>query len=121
MAWTYIQRTGALWRNGQFVAYGYSGHDKGVNNPDLQDVPMVGPIPKGTWQITTWIDDHPHLGPCVSHLIPSPDTNVFGRSGFFIHGDNAQMDHTGSDGCIVLSPDVRHAMRDSGDNELLVT
>ena len=33
-----------------------------------------------------------------------------GRSGFFIHGDNANMNHTASNGCIILGPAERQAI-----------
>lgn len=64
---------------------------------------------------------HPHLGPWVSHLIPIDPLSVFNRSGFFIHGDNHEMNHTASDGCIILSLVLRETIRDSGDTQLKVT
>jgi hypothetical protein len=39
MAWSYSQSSGTLTHDGTIVAIGYSGHDNGKNNPDLQAVP----------------------------------------------------------------------------------
>jgi len=43
--------TGGLLRNGQAAATGYPGFDNGKNNPALQAVTNVGPIPKSSWTI----------------------------------------------------------------------
>ena len=51
-AWTYIQETGELQQDGKPVATGYSGAGSGKNNPDLQDVHNIGPIPQGDWTIS---------------------------------------------------------------------
>lgn len=115
--WTYRQSDGQLTHDGAFQGYGYSGTGDGRNNPDMQSVPNVGPIPKGTYIIGLWYDD-PHLGPCVMHLDPIPDTNTFGRTAFRIHGDNKA--HDASHGCIILGPDLRHLIAKSEDRELMV-
>jgi hypothetical protein len=51
-------------------------------------------------------------------LTPSGDT--FGRSDFFIHGDNAQLNHSASDGCIILVREIRQQIVDSLDSDLQV-
>ena len=43
--WTYDQLSGALGKDGQRVATGYSGFGQGKNNPDMENVLDVGPIP----------------------------------------------------------------------------
>ena len=91
MSWTYSQSTGIL-SHGEPLGKGYSGHGQGLNNPKLQMVHNLGPIPKGIWEIGMWFDD-PHLGVCVAALRPT-DQDVFGRGGFFIHGDNFKMNYT---------------------------
>ncbi len=50
-AWTYAQTTGELQRDDKLVATGYSGNGPGKNNPAMEDVPNVGPIPSGDWTI----------------------------------------------------------------------
>ena len=110
---------------GLVTGKGYSGHDTAtlptLNNPIFERVQGVGPIPQGLYKLSTWEDYHPKLGEVVVELVPEPTTNTYGRSGFFIHGDNQQMDYTASDGCIILSKNLREALRQSGETELTVT
>ncbi len=54
----------------------------------------------------------------VLPLTPRPGTNTYGRDAFQAHGDNAKGD--ASDGCIIIGPDTRRRMRDSGDPHLRV-
>jgi hypothetical protein len=103
----YVQRTGRLLKpSGALLVVGYSGDDvaglRGLNNPDLQSTARVGPIPVGLYTIHAPLDPPDHLGPIAMALIPSSGNQMFGRSAFFMHGDNAQMDHTASEGCIVV-------------------
>jgi hypothetical protein len=118
MTWTYSQTTGELTHNGTFQGTGYSGTGDGRNNPDMQNVQAVGPLPQGTYTIGGAYQ-HPHLGPCVMNLDPKEGTETFGRSLFRIHGDNAA--HNASHGCVILGPAIRHAIADSDDNNLVVT
>lgn len=110
---TFQQTTGKVWIDGALQKQvAYSGHGEGVNNPELEAVHMVGVIPSGLWRIGTWVD-HPHLGKIVAALLPISVPNLSGRSGFFIHGDNQLVNHTGSDGCIVMDPVLRAAVKKS--------
>jgi hypothetical protein len=118
--WTYSQSTGDLYLDGSFEGKGYSGHGNGVNNPDLEPAPCVGPIPRGLWNIGP-AGVHPPLGPISMPLTPEAGTNTFGRSGFFIHGDNSLLNDTGSEGCIVMGRAIRQAIVDSHDTQLTVT
>jgi hypothetical protein len=119
MTWRYVQRTGALSHDGVPIAVGYSGHGDGCNNPDLQAVPNVGPIPAGRYTIGPAFH-HPLCGPVSMRLTPAPDDEMFGRSGFLIHGDNAALNHTASDGCIVLDHPRRVMIAASDDRDLVV-
>lgn len=121
--WQYSQTTGALTdANGAVRATGYSGHGDGLNNPALQGVPDVGPCPQGLYSIGAPVNSMTH-GPFVLPLIPHDGNEMFGRSGFLIHGD--EVNHIGerlaSRGCIILPPDARHLVWDSGDHILKVT
>lgn len=116
--WTYNQKTGLLSHNSVSQGFGYSGHGQGLNNPKMEMVHSVGPIPKGVWEIGMFFDDK-HLGPCVAALRPT-DQEVYGRGGFFIHGDNRLMNHTASDGCIILSRQLREDIKSSGETLLEV-
>lgn len=98
--WTHSQSNGKLFIQGNFLTTGYSGIEQGKNNPLLQDVHFVGPTPRGVYDIGE-AKDHPTLGPCVMLLTPVQGTNVFGREGLYIHGDNKKHPGEGSHGCLV--------------------
>lgn len=117
MTWSYSQKTGELLRDGAFEGTGYSGTRGGRNNPDAQNIPNVGPIPRGMYRIGQAYD-HPELGPCVMNLDQQPGTMTFGRDLFRIHGDNAR--HDASHGCIILGPAIRRLIAASEDRELVV-
>lgn len=100
--WKFQISTGILTRpDFIIVALGYSGHGEGVNNPGEEDVRNVGPLPEGVYAIGALEETHGHLGAHVRSLTPIPPTNTFGRSGFYIHGDNSKGDHSASEGCLV--------------------
>ena len=123
MAFQYEQSTGRLTRDGELISTGYSGNGPAMNNPGMQSLQMHGPIPQGTYTIQPAITDA-RTGPMSMHLVPSETNNMFGRSAFLIHGDNASLDHTASDGCIIMSHDVRVTVAQAvmtGDNQLTVT
>jgi len=118
--WTYIQKTGELSFNGAHVENGYSGADEGKNNPSLQAVHDVGPIPQGEWTITGPPFNSPDHGPFVLRLMPSNGTNTFGRAGFLMHGDSSEHPGCASKGCIIMPRTVREKVWTSGDTELRV-
>jgi hypothetical protein len=122
MPWTYHQLSGALEHNNEAVGTGYSGAGttmtaaNGRNNPALEAVHNVGPIPVGRYQIGKSFE-HPHKGPVVMPLTPVGH-NALGRSGFLIHGDNAQ--NNASEGCIILRRNFRDAIAADVDKDLFV-
>lgn len=105
MSYVYTQHDGELTHAGAFVGTGYSGHGEGRNNPAMEGVQKVGPIPAGFYRIGPAYA-HPHLGPCVMNLDALPGTETHGRSLFRIHGDNTN--HDASEGCVILGPAIRH-------------
>lgn len=118
--YTYEQRTGRFLKpDGTLLATGYSGIAKGLNNPAMEDVRGVGPIPAGDWSI----DLHPvppeHVGPFALALLPVGH-NAHGRSLFRIHGDNVLGNHTASHGCIILGRPARQAIIAAGVTALRV-
>ena len=117
MTWTYSQTSGELTHDGKFIGTGYSGTGFGRNNPAAQNLQTVGPVPQGSYIIGDAYDD-PKLGPCVMHLDADADTEVFGRSAFRIHGDNAR--HDASHGCVILGPSIRQLIADSDDADFEV-
>jgi hypothetical protein len=118
--WTYAQKTGELLRDGELVATGYSGYDIGKNNPDLQAVAEVGPIPQGSWKIVGPPVNTPDRGPFMLDLIPAAETESFGRSGFSMHGDSIENPGNASHGDIVLPRYARELIWASGDTDLEV-
>src|SRR5215469_15832661 len=109
--WTFHQETGQVEDFKGFL-YGrsYAGHNEGKNNPALQDihggcrwdadkklwVPVEGlkpddwgPLPRGIYIINPPVDTETH-GPYVMWLTPTPETEMYGRSGFGWHGDNIE-------------------------------
>ena len=119
MTWRYEQETGQLSQNGADVAIGYSGAGNGKNNPDMQDVKSIGPIPRGNYTITAPHDTPTH-GPYVLGLAPDPENDMHGRSAFLIHGDSVGHPGAASQGCVIMPRVIREQIWDSGDNRLEV-
>ena len=114
--WKFIQSSGNVYKDDALIEVCYSGFKEGRNNPDLEDVPFVGPIPCGwyTVQIIRGNDGQPcdngsKKAP-VARLLPDLDTEVFGRADFEWHGDN--ITHTASHGCIISSHPTREQLQD---------
>jgi hypothetical protein len=121
VTWRYSQSTGQLLDpSGAIIATGYSGHGEGVNDPDDQDIPNVGPIPRGAYFIGRAFT-HQTCGPVAMRLEPDAGTDTRGRSGFLIHGDSASLDRTASHGCIILPRATRLTIDASDVRALLVT
>jgi hypothetical protein len=118
--WTYRQSTGELLHDGGVIAHGYSGHGPGKNNPAMQGVPNIGPIPAGTYRIGKPFKD-PFKGPFCLWLVANGDNEMFGRAGFLIHGDSMLHPGEASNGCIVLGREIREKIARGKDWELEVT
>lgn len=97
----------------------YSGHGAGLNNPAMEALADIGPIPAGQWKIIRWDDHHADKGPIVAVLQPVGH-NAHGRTGFLVHGDNPLGNNSASHGCIIASLAIRQVMRESGETDLLV-
>jgi hypothetical protein len=120
MPWTFDLKAGAILTPTKFpLGPAYSGHGAGVNNPDLEAVHDVGPIPRGSYSIGEPFTD-PEKGPLVMRLTPLPGTNVFGRDGLLIHGDNQLMNQSASLGCVIAAHFIRQAIATSTDKILNV-
>lgn len=117
---THHATAGSIYHHRVALAVGYSGAGpRGVNNPDMVREVAVGPIPRGKWYIGR-AQSHPRLGPVAIDLRPDLGTDTFGRSGFFIHGDNARGNKTASKGCIILPRWLREFIAGSGQLTLYV-
>ena len=121
VSWTYAQRTGLLYDpRMRIVGQGYSGRNEGKNNPEMEGVRNVGPIPRGKWFITGGAFFSPQHGPFCLALQAQPDTDTLGRTSFLIHGDSIMHPGDASMGCIILTREVRHKIVASGDRDLEV-
>lgn len=122
--WVYDQSSGELSRNGKIVSRGYSGKGRGKNNPSLQGVQGVGPIPRGRWRMMR-VYHSANVGP-FAIVLYALDGQIddrhdeTGRSAFRIHGDSIRAPGTASRGCIILPRHVREAMWRSGDRDIEV-
>jgi Protein of unknown function (DUF2778) len=108
---TYEQTSGKLLDdNGKLIGIGWAGHLQGRNNPAMENVEGVGPLPRGKYVVGNPID-HTHLGPLSFPLQPDPSNKMFGRSGFFIHGASQIHPALSSDGCIIQGLIAREYLR----------
>lgn len=102
-----------------WVSYpGYSGRGVFRDDPGATKEVAKGPLPVGLYTCGR-PQAHPRLGPAAIRLEPSVTTPMHGRSGFFIHGDNKRGDYSASEGCIVVSREVRDLFR-PGDRLIVV-
>lgn len=120
--YTYEQSTGKLYSSisGGLVGTGYAGSGVGKNNPAMQHLHNVGPLPRGMYTIIGPPRDTPLHGKYVLILIPDEGNEMYGRSGFLCHGDSIKEPGTASEGCMVQAHDTRVMMWEGGDHRLQV-
>jgi len=113
MNWQFQQSTGNIYDpDGHLVATGYAGgnlglHPEGKNNPAMQQLHLIGPLPRGLYTMGTPVAQS-RLGPFAIPLIPDPANEMFGRGDFYIHGDRIGAPGCASDGCIIMPRQVRN-------------
>ena len=117
--WQFSQSTGLMRSGRARVGYGWAGQREGRNNPAMQDVPGVGPLPQGHYLIGE-PHNSPHTGPYTLDLSPALTNTMFGRSGFRIHGAAADHPELSSEGCIILPRFFREIIWESGVRDLEV-
>lgn len=118
--WNFMQSTGEFSDLHEIcLEQGYAGNGAGLNNPDMQDVAEVGPLPQGLYTIGPAYT-HAQLGPFTMNLEPDPTNRMFGRSLFRIHGRRFVGDMGASKGCIVLDHAARVTVSTSPDRLLRV-
>lgn len=119
MTYYFVQATGMLYdQDGRFLAQGYSGLGSGKNNPAMQTVEGIGPIPRGTYAVGA-PENARQLGPDALPLTPDPANEMFGRSGFFIHGDSIEHPGCASHGCVIVPP-MQRGRIEAGDELMVV-
>lgn len=120
MPWVYHQTTGLLEHDGHAVLpRGYAGKGQWKYRADAQGISGRGPLPRGRYTVGAPFY-HSHTGAYSLRLQPDAHNQMFGRSGFLIHGPNAQHPLDSSDGCIVVTRSIRHQIWHSGDHVLEV-
>lgn len=112
--WTFKQATGQIRSEDlRLQGTGYAGRDAGKNNPAMEGVKGIGPLPCGTYKAVELLEVHPTVGRFALRLEPDEDTTkkilAYGRDpkSFFMHGDSAEHPGLASHGCIVQQRDVR--------------
>lgn len=120
MTFRYSQSTGVLTINSAIVGTCYAGRNAGLDNHAMEGAQGTGPIPCGFYTIGDPQEPVGHLGPLAMPLKPNAGTDTLGRSGFFMHGDNASHDHSASHGCIVADLTIRTAVLNAPDDQLEV-
>jgi Protein of unknown function (DUF2778) len=120
MAWIYEIATGRLYdAAGAIAATGYSGDPSHKNDPQSVSLHDQGPIPPGRYEINPPVETVTH-GPFVLPLAPDVGNQMFGRSGFLMHGDSIVAPGTASEGCVIMPRTIRELVWASGDRELHV-
>ena len=126
----YRQSNGVLtYNSGKIIGKGHAGHGLGLNNPSMQTVHGIGPLPCGGYTIGAPINDK-NTGPFSLPLTPDPTNKMFGRSGFLIHGGlsepftepDGEIIQPGqeSDGCPIMARIIRELVSQSLDKHLEV-
>jgi hypothetical protein len=128
--WHYFSDRGWIDKDGILVSKDcYSGNGLGFNNPAMETVVDVGPIPSGLWKIERPPYTDPKLGPYVLKLSPAtPEFRAriiaMGRNPdtFRCHGKPLPPKdiNSGSDGCICADAVCRTRIYQSGDIDLAV-
>ena len=125
MTWIYAQATGELrYPEGKVVATGYAGgncgkNPEGKNNPDMQNVKCIGPLPEGGYTLGLPVPQS-HLGPFAIPLVPDESNDMFGRGDFYMHGDRTAAPGSASEGCIIMPRAVRDMVWASSDHRITV-
>lgn len=112
----YEQATGkldkAIDNYSMFIGTGYAGMGAGKNDPAMQVLRMIGPLPRGWYDIGPAYDS-PTKGPNCFNLVPDPTNEMFGRNSFRIHADSIEHPGQASEGCIVMNHTIRQLIKDN--------
>lgn len=121
MTWVYDVRKNTFERDGAFQFFGmYAGAPGYKNNPDFECIKNKGPLPRGKYRIVGSPFKHKKAGFYTLQLEPFAENNMCGRSGFLIHGESSRYPGQASEGCIVVAPQYRKRIFESGDKVVIV-
>ncbi|MDN3682224.1 DUF2778 domain-containing protein [Vibrio tapetis subsp. quintayensis] len=118
MSWQYVQTTGELYFNDEFIATGYSGKAEYKNKPKMQHMKSLGPIPRGEYKIHNPRRSD-RTGPYVLPVTPVGH-GAYNRTDFQIHGDSIKNPGAASSGCIIMQRSIREKIWNSGVRKLIV-
>lgn len=111
---TFKQTTGEFFDSSQELeGIGYAGRDAGKNNPAMEGVKGIGPLPRGHYKAVELFEHHPTVGRYALRLEPDAETRTriiaYGRDpdSFFCHGDSNEHPGLASHGCIVQQRPLR--------------
>ena len=102
---------------------GYSGFGVGKNKPLFEHHKDLGPLPSGWYTMHVVTDasgkaiDYEGKANPVIVLTPDKENQMFGRSGFLIHGDSRKEPGTASKGCVIEDHGCRILIADAIMNE----
>jgi hypothetical protein len=117
---TYSQSKGTLVaEDGKLLGTGFAGIGEGLNKPSMQGVSNVGPLPVGFYRMDAPANNM-LLGPFAIRLNPNATNKMYGRAGFWMHGECVQHPLQSSHGCIVMPLSTREAAWLSGDRVIEV-
>jgi RHS repeat-associated protein len=97
--------------------FGYAGYGHGKNDPDMQGVEWVGPLPRGVYTIGQTLDRN-KTGPMTIMLMferetTDPFPSNRSKDQMRIHGDKkGKPPGNASEGCIVANRDARKRITD---------
>lgn len=113
----YNQRTGVITRDSALLGIAYSGHDEGLNNPAMESVRMIGPIPRGLWRMLEPRDSKTTGKYTIPLIMVRGDS--FKRDLFRVHGDNRYVNKSASHGCVVAMYKTRVEMYTTSGDKLI--
>lgn len=91
----------------------YAGNGDDKDNPDSQNKPFKGPIPRGGWDVGTPYDSK-EMGKDTVPLNPKwGDTTAGGTRDdktFRMHGDSVRRPGEASEGCVICNKNTRRAI-----------
>lgn len=110
--------------DGELIQSLYAGHGDGRNKPAMQGHAGMGPLPCGWYTIgpleATHTTTEGHTLIDSAALVPDAGNEMFGRSGFRIHGRKSLVDRDASNGCPIQDHGPRMKVLTSPCRRLLV-
>jgi peptidoglycan hydrolase-like protein with peptidoglycan-binding domain len=94
-----------------FNSESYAGDPSHFNKIEFENLQSRGPLPRGLYKMVSFHSVYQGKANTIK-LLPVNVPNLYGRSGFLIHGSNNPAGHTGSEGCIIVPANRRKIWED---------